>query len=431
MIIACTSQGHKWVRIKECNKALGGFLFQIMSRKSLDFLEDCLVVVGSTLAYYFPADYIKQTVKILSKRNRVIVFLWGNALSLKEIFIRRFFEKKSFYVFQRDGKIILFTPVHILPFRRFASIQYLNLILNVFFLRTYILYQGLGKNKKVLWIFNYELYRLPAIMGRSFLSLYDCVDYFSSLDKKNHQKIKLEEKKLIDSVDYFFVNSLTFKNLYRRSSPVVVPQGFDLHTFRRSVKKASSAAIRLPDDQPVIGYAGSINYRLDYQLLISLAQMSPHLNFVFVGQRQKNRIEDNYTKTDYWLKRLLRLQNVFKVSNQPKEMLPQIISQFTVCLIPYNMDLDFNKFCHPMKLFEYFYMGKPVVSTPIVEVTRFKPLVMIARNTQGFQEAINKVLTNGWSRKYAREQKKLAISNSWSTKVDTINQTLSSLPGQS
>ena len=101
-------------------------------------------------------------------------------------------------------------------------------------------------------------------------------------------------------------------------------------------------------------------------------------------------------------------------------MVPGIISQFNVGMIPYDPKLDFNRYCHPMKIFEYFYLGKPTVSTNIEELKRFPKFVKIGKNVDEWKKIINKLLANKWPKSYQNEQKELAIENSWQNKIENI-----------
>lgn len=388
-------------------------------------LENYLIIIGSTLPYSFPADYVKQTARILSQKNQIIIFLWGEALSLKEIAKESFLKKKSFQLLRKDKKIILFTPIHFVPFKRFESIRQVNLKLNTVFLSLYLRYKGLIRLKKILWIFNYELYNLPKMLNTSFISLYDCVEYFSSINKKINEEIKNKEKKLIRNVDWFFVDCLTLKNVFKKYSPIITPKGFDLQTFKKmNIKKPKSISkkiMNLLSKKPIIGYIGSINYRLDYKLLINLAKNHPHWNFVFVGRKQNRNSEDRFLNTIFWQNKLFLLKNVYRIGNQPKSKIPFIISKFNVCLIPYNIDIDFNRYSGPMKLLEYFYLGKPVISTPFLEAKRWRPYVGVVKNAREFSLAIDSVLKRGWPKEYKKKQKQLTINNSWQAKIDKIN----------
>lgn len=385
----------------------------------MNSFKNNLIIIGSTLPYNFPADYIRKTASILSKKNEVIVFLWGDALSLKEIIS----QNRSINLIKKRKKITLFTPIHFIPLRRFEFIRQLNLLVNTWILKIFIYLHFKRINNKILWIFNYELYNLPKMIGGNYLSLYDCVEYPSSLDKIKEQEVRHKENHLLKNVDYLFVNSFTLKRKCQSYHSLVVPQGFSLETFlnkKQQLKKSK----QLIKNKPLIGYIGSINYRLDFKLLIKLVKNNPQWNFIFIGQKQIIDLEDYYVKARLYLNKLLKLSNVYYLKNQTKKYVPLLINQFTICLIPYDISNSFNRFCYPMKLFEYFYLEKPVISTPILELKRLTPYVKIAKNAEEFEKEIKKVLTNGWPEKYKKEQKKLAIANSWQLKIEKISQIL-------
>lgn len=122
-------------------------------------------------------------------------------------------------------------------------------------------------------------------------------------------------------------------------------------------------------------------------------------------------------------KLLIKLPNLIHISSQPRTALPSIIEQFDICMIPYNVSLDFNRYCYPMKLFEYFYMGKPVVSTPIEELTRpeFAEFIKIGATARDWQRHIEQLLAKPWPSKLQKRQRQLAIANSWQRKVEAIS----------
>jgi len=406
-----------------------------MTRQQKVILRDYLVIVGSFLPFSFSTDYVQQTCQVLSRNNTVVVFLWGDALTFKEMLTQRVFIKSLSNIVLEDRGVTLFMPIHYIPLRRFEFVRQVNLFLNVLLLRLYLLTKHLLRPKKVLWIFNYELYNLPTYMGNSYVSLYDCVDFVSSLNPEILADIKRKERLLIQQVDHFFVNSQALQSRFASYSPIVVPQGFDLKTFNSAAKSPSTKLRGIK--KPIIGYVGGINYRLDYQLLSALAFEHPEWSFVFVGEKQVQQSEDRYIQTRRQLKRLFSLQNVSYIDKQPKSDLPDIIAGFDICLIPYNINIDFNQYCYPMKLFEYFYMGKPVVSSPIESLLPLQPYVTIARNSDEFSQAILRSLQQGPSREFVLKQRQLARDNSWEAKVQAISQyitdseKLSSSRGQS
>ena len=389
------------------------------------FLKNKVIIIPYNNPRFWIADYIKKTENILSQENIVFSFLWQDSLSIKEIFTKKIKNRDhfKFKFISRKGGVYYLRPIHFLPLRRFSSVELINLIINSYLLKIFIFFSGNQKKEKIVWIFHPDFWLLPRIFGRSYLSLYDCIDYFSSINANEEEKIRQKEEKLIKNVQIMTVMSQALKNLYRtkKKEVTVTSQGFSLDTFQLQSK------IKLPKNnlifklkKPIIGYAGGINYRLDYDLLIKVVQKNPQLTFLFIGPLQKD-----YFKTfAQELEKLKNLKNAHFLENQPRELLAEIIKYFDICLIPYDIEQEFNKFCYPMKVFEYFYVGKPTISTPIEELKRLQPYVKIAKDAQEFTREIRKILKTGWPKGYVQKQKKLAIANSWANKIEKIDQIL-------
>jgi hypothetical protein len=71
-------------------------------------------------------------------------------------------------------------------------------------------------------------------------------------------------------------------------------------------------------------------------------------------------------------------------------------------------------------LFEYFYMGKPVLATPIEELKRFPAFVTIGKTVEDWEKHITILLSKPWPLRFQKEQKQLAIENSWNRKICQI-----------
>jgi hypothetical protein len=105
-----------------------------------------------------------------------------------------------------------------------------------------------------------------------------------------------------------------------------------------------------------------------------------------------------------------------------RAVIKEILGNFELGIIPYDIRFDFNRYCYPMKLFEYFYMGLPVISTPIEELKRFPKIVKIGNTTKKWEAHLKSILSTPWPEKYQKEQKRLALENSWEKKVSNILQ---------
>lgn len=379
-----------------------------------------LVVIPFDLPWEHTADYAHQTARILAKNNTVVCYMQKEARSIKEYLLH---PGRSVFWKKHSTNMFLYFPLYVVPFRRFQCIEHINILINILFLKLFILirFHQNKFNKKILWLFYPEYVFMIRVFGLSYISIYDCVDYHigSSPYKERREKIREWEKELILISKHFFVNSHVLYEMYKkkRKSVELVPQGFRIDEFQKPLIPAD---ITLPSGKPVIGYVGGINFRLDYELLTNLIQKTPQYLYVFVGPIQENDPEYFQKHIKHQITTLFSLPNVHHITSVSKDKIPSIISRFDIGMIPYDTRSSFNTYCYPMKLFEYFYMGKPVISTPIKELKRFPEYVKIGNTAKDWETYIRSFLSRPWPAPYKNEQKKLAVENSWERKIKAI-----------
>jgi len=230
--------------------------------------------------------------------------------------------------------------------------------------------------------------------------------------------MEVQKKILLHRAD--FVCSISYQlkkiyNRYSRTSIHIVPQGFNMLKIKTGQYKIKLSSTSLP----IIGFVGSINERFDMKLLLTICRKNPQWHFVFIGpiENEPHVSPHNFSDT---INELFDLPNVTHISRQLREIVYSYIRQFDICMIPYDSTQDFNRYCYPMKLFEYFYIGKPVISTPIEELKRFPKFVKIGRTAEEWEKYIQTLLGKPWPDIYQKEERALAIENSWEKKISTI-----------
>ena len=110
------------------------------------------------------------------------------------------------------------------------------------------------------------------------------------------------------------------------------------------------------------------------------------------------------------------LPNVNLVGWVDREQLPGYCKAFDVCVIPYRVDSEFNRYVNPDKLHEYTAMGKPVVSTDIPEVHSYEHIIKIAKTPAEFVRCIEQALAED-SPIRVQERLRVAEENSWAARV--------------
>jgi len=110
---------------------------------------------------------------------------------------------------------------------------------------------------------------------------------------------------------------------------------------------------------------GTIDYRVDIEIIDLLGEVHPEWSIVLIG----------YSR----LGSLLSRNNFFFLGSRDKGELPNYLQCFDVSIIPYAVD-EATKAMYPIKLHEYLAAGKPVASTNLPELKPFKDVIKIAKD---------------------------------------------------
>lgn len=368
-------------------------------------LRNAVVVVAFNARLSEGCDYATQTMRILSRTNHVYGLLLGEPVSWRDVLSLR-----SVRIIEKNSGSILVRPFFVIPYQRIVRIKRLNYWLNAVLLRAYLAMRHF-RNRKILWFF--EPYQMMPIF-RAFsvyTSVYDCIDYYREYGEEwqSSEKFLLRKAPLVVCISH----ALADRHKETRADIHVVPQGFSPEVFaKRWVAK------RKPE-QFTVGYVGGLNYRLDFPLLFKLIGELSNIRFIFAGPIQHNLIPNEGNVSEK-LDQLFSFPNVTYFGDVPKSRITKLLLTFHASIIPYDLAYDFNRYCYPMKVMELFWFGVPVVATPIEELRRLMPFVLLGDSATGFINHLRSVRTHGWSSRMKRAQRAIAQENSWEAKVGAI-----------
>lgn len=360
-------------------------------------------------------DYAYQTLVELERRFPGQVVGWALAESVPWWQIRSWL--RSFKSGLKWAGVPLLVSIRWLPGQRWEWVRKVNLWLSAVWWRWWL---GADKIRLTLWAFEpFNIPLIATVFGENPL-LYDSVDDWAGLAVP----IRREHEQVLKRANWLVVNSVIQWQRYKNwSKPVVhVPLGCAVEMF---------LALPLPKKIPILtkptclvfGYVGQVGTRLNVPWLKTLAIAWPQHEFRLVGPRQNWQL---LTENDLWveeleqqLDQLLALPNVKWLPGQPKTAMPPIIAEFDVGLIPYNTQQHFNLACHPMKLYEYFAAGKPVLATAITELKRYQEQgVLLASNHA--PSIIGQFSKWYHHRPTPLQLRKIAQTQSWAEKVGKI-----------
>jgi hypothetical protein len=137
----------------------------------------------------------------------------------------------------------------------------------------------------------------------------------------------------------------------------------------------SSELSRIP--KPRLGHLGGLAGRLSLPLLRETLARHPEWQFISFDSEKR-----------------LALPNEHILPWRSREDLGSILAGLNVGFMPYDCTTPKNLHCVPLKLFDYFALGMPVVSTPIVflQEQEYKDLVYLGGTPEELADSISRAL---------------------------------------
>ncbi len=215
---------------------------------------------------------------------------------------------------------------------------------------------------------------------------------------------------IVEKADLLFASAHSIHEHLSASHPHVhlIPNGVDFEHF--SSPRLPQPA-DLPSGKPLIGYSGAIAPWVDWDLLTDVVQQNRDLNFVFMGAF--------FQMTKFPLKEA----NVFYLGLKSYNKLPSYLHRLNMGLIPFRLT-EMTKGCNPIKLYEYYAAGLPVLGTPLPELLAV-PKIHLESNPHRFSLRLRQLLTiedNGKT-----ERLVFAQANAWTNRANHIDQIISQM----
>lgn len=191
-----------------------------------------------------------------------------------------------------------------------------------------------------------------------------------------------------------------------RKDIVVVPNGAEI--FPQNANWA------LPRDladipRPIVGYVGNLRDRVDVAAIREMAEKRPDWSIVLIGS----------SGGSLDVLALNLLPNVHLLGVRPYETALHYIKHFDVAIMPHVKN-SISDNMNPLKLYVYFALGVPIVTTDVSNIGDIGPYVSVAGSTKAFIRAVDDNL-KGKSVKVTQAARSAVLKKvSWQYRVDEI-----------
>jgi UDP-galactopyranose mutase len=236
--------------------------------------------------------------------------------------------------------------------------------------------------------------------------VYDSMDELSGFRGAPPELLALEDRLFADA-DVVFTggHSLYEAKRDRHTNIHPFPSSVDVAHFATARRAGADPVDQARLPRPRFGFYGVVDERMDLDLLAAMADARPDWSIVVVGPVVKISVDD-----------LPRRANLHYLGAKSYDELPHYLRGWDVALMPFAIN-EATRFISPTKTPEYLASGRPVVSTPIVDVVRHYgriAAVSIADGADAFVSACDAALAltrvdGGW-----RDEADAAIADlSW------------------
>lgn len=230
--------------------------------------------------------------------------------------------------------------------------------------------------------------------------VYDCHDLWSGFDRIDPGVIS-GEAQLFEISDAVIFSSRWLMELSARKYDI---SGKSV-VIRNAVEPADFDFLEKPrGGRKTVVYAGSLDFWFDTDAVKHAAAVHPEWEFLLLGRIEHREIQ-----------KLCHFPNIRLLGEVPYPNLRRYFAIADACIIPFRIS-PLTLATNPLKLYEYFASGRPVVSSPLPEVLNFDELVLVARNPTEFVEKLRVALFEISPRK-AEQRRRIAELETWSSRV--------------
>jgi hypothetical protein len=249
--------------------------------------------------------------------------------------------------------------------------------------------------------------------------VYDCMDDVTSFPNTEFQKknLAISESKLVEMSNIVICSSENIKKklvdrVGNSKKYILVNNALE---YLHGKDLVSSKSLKKLKKSFVIGYVGTISSWFDFDILIYLLNRINSIEFHLIGPVSSDALPvPTHNRLKY-----LGVVNHGDLQNS--------VRYFDAFIMPF-LTTDLIQSVDPVKLYEYIFFDKPIMSINYPEIEKFYEFVDPYETADELVLIINQYVKNGFVKKYSAQSREQFISkNTWANRVDYIQKALESI----
>lgn len=302
-------------------------------------------------------------------------------------------------------------PFKTLPFQRFQNIYLYKVISDHFINRQINLHI---KNSKYIWITQPFFFNvIKKNICSSQIVIFDCMDDFMEFSpiKKNSKLSRsyfMAENDLINRADFIFASSKYLKEKlqfrYHLNKEIYVINNALSNVLLSS--KNIQVKINYPEKNGFVDflYIGTISQWFNFKLVIKSLKHFKNIRFILIGP----------TETA-----IPKHKCIIYLGTKMHYELNSYMSKADALVMPFYVN-DLIKSVNPVKLYEYIYSGKPIITCNYDEIDQFDKYVYRYDTEEEFINLIQKLLENKLAVKLRKDRISFLLKNTWQERTKEI-----------
>lgn len=367
------------------------------------------IIMGENLVYEASVQVGSHHYARLFSRDNEVLWL---SLPWNIFLLIRYGCSGDRYLQWNGGKVIdkgnlkVWCPFTLFPYRdnfMFRSLKNIDRTLKYTFPNLKRIIQRTGfASCDVLWITDPRMMYLCEIIDYKVL-VYRCVDdlsHFTGIPGN----IRIAEEKLVKKADIVFATANALKDRLEGYGVRVqsLPNAVDYDFFSNYNTEGLTSRIDALDN--IIIYVGTIGEWFDCEFVRYCATQRPNYNFVIIGPE----------RTDVSL--IKNVDNIHLLGSIKYEEVPLYMNRAKIGIIPFKLNELVNA-VNPLKIYEYFACGLPVVSTAAYEIKKLNSPAMLYSDYDEALLHFDSILCNEIDHS---NLKAFAMNNSWEARYGFI-----------